>query len=278
MGGGGDAGWSRRIYRPALLYLVFISVAEIFVAFSIHFQRIGDQGSGRLFLTYALMLHSATLIALVIHASLLYQRDRAAGYFFGAISLAPLLRVFNLGVPTYNFTTIQWLALITVPLLAAPLSLVIVQNRKRTEIGLSVGSLRNFSLQIVVATTGIPFGLAEHFILNEAAWIEVLTLQALIVGGLVVVLATGLSEELIFRGIMLKDAQDSLGATSGLLYVTSVFAVLHLRFLSGVDLAFVFFVGLFYGVVAAKTKTILGVTISHGLANVMLYLVAPFYV
>jgi len=94
----------------------------------------------------------------------------------------------------------------------------------------------------------------------------------------VVVLATGLSEELIFRGIMLKDAQDSLGITNGLLYVTSVFAVLHLRFLSGTDLTFVFFVGLFYGVVAAKTKTILGVTLSHGLANVMLYLVAPFYV
>src|SRR5947208_1249907 len=94
---------------------------------------------------------------------------------------------------------------------------------------------------------------------------------------LVVFLATGLSEELIFRGILLRRAVEALGGRSGLLYVTAIFASLHIFFLSGFDLLFVFGVGLFYGFVALKTKNLWGVILSHCLGNVILYLVAPFH-
>src|SRR5438876_117474 len=80
----------------------------------------------------------------------------------------------------------------------------------------------------------------------------------------------------IFRAILLKRAVEGLGPRGGLLYVTAIFASLHVFFLNGVDLVFVFAVGLFYGTVVLVTRNLWGVILSHSLGNVILYLVAPF--
>jgi uncharacterized protein len=54
--------------------------------------------------------------------------------------------------------------------------------------------------------------------------------------------------------------------------------VLHLGYHSALDMAFVFGVGLFFGFVVDRTQSILSVTLSHGLTNIMLFLVVPFLV
>ena len=75
----------------------------------------------------------------------------------------------------------------------------------------------------------------------------------------------------------MKRAVEALDERYGLLYVTAIFASLHLYFLSATDMAFVFAVGLFYGFVVLNTKNLWGVILSHSLGNVILYLVAPFH-
>src|SRR5207302_1702337 len=118
-------------------------------------------------------------------------------------------------------------------------------------------------LQRVVAMTGIPLGLLEFAILRPAAWIPQETAALLLSGGVVIFLATGLSEELIFRGVLLKRAVEALDERYGLLYVTAIFASLHFYFLSATDMAFVFAVGLFYGFVVLNTKNLWGVILSQ---------------
>src|SRR5437879_8811402 len=125
--------------------------------------------------------------------------------------------------------------------------------------------------------TGIPLGLLEFAILRPADWIPQEPAALLLSGGVVFFLATGLSEELIFRGVLLKRAVEALDERYGLLYVTAIFASLHFYFLSATDMAFVFAVGLFYGFVVLNTKNLWGVILSHSLGNVILYLVAPFH-
>jgi membrane protease YdiL (CAAX protease family) len=61
----------------------------------------------------------------------------------------------------------------------------------------------------------------------------------------------------------------------GLLSVAVVFAILHIGWLSVLDVFFVFMIGLFFGFVVLKTKSIAGVSLSHGLTNVFLFLVMP---
>jgi hypothetical protein len=86
---------------------------------------------------------------------------------------------------------------------------------------------------------------------------------------------TGLLEEFIFRGLIQRSALENLGRR-GLLYGAALFAVLHLGYRSALDVIFVFGVALFFGWVVVRTGSILGVTLSHGLTNVALYLFIPF--
>src|SRR5205823_8973750 len=107
-------------------------------------------------------------------------------------------------------------------------------------------------------------------------WISALSVNAFLAGAVVIFFATGLSEELIFRGILLRHAVAGLGEGEGLLYVTAIFTSLHIYFLNSWDLVFVFAVGLFYGIAVLKTKNLWGAILSHSLGNVILYMVAPF--
>jgi hypothetical protein len=91
---------------------------------------------------------------------------------------------------------------------------------------------------------------------------------------LILMFSTGFIEELIFRGMMQRAATEALGRF-GLPYVAALFAVLHVGYLSVLDVVFVLIVGLFFGWVAARTHSIVGVTLSHGLTNIVLFLVMP---
>ncbi len=62
-----------------------------------------------------------------------------------------------------------------------------------------------------------------------------------------------------------------------MLYVSGLFAILHMGFLSWLDVIFVFSVALFLSWVVKKTGSLLGVTLSHGITNIMLFLVVPFF-
>ena len=86
---------------------------------------------------------------------------------------------------------------------------------------------------------------------------------------------TGLLEEVVFRGLMQRAAGEVLGRW-GMLYVAVLFAVLHFGYKSPLDVIFVLAVGIFFGWVVARTHSLLGVTISHSLTNIILFLVMPF--
>jgi hypothetical protein len=92
---------------------------------------------------------------------------------------------------------------------------------------------------------------------------------------LVLLLTTGLIEELIFRGVLQRAAVKAFGSWRGIVYVSFLFALLHVGFLSWADVAFVFAIAMFFGWAVKKTGTLSGVTISHGLTNIMLFIVAP---
>jgi len=260
-----------------LAYLAAVIVAETFIAIP-----------GGSFQSIGLGLHILLIFALMFLSVLLQSKDATLAALVVAASLASLVRVFSLAVPRYPFVTppetnplntLPWLALVSVPLLVSVATVAYVQGLRPRDLGLRFERWIDIPQQTAVAMTGIPLGLLEFFILRlppSQKWVPGITLGNLVLGGLAIFFATGLSEELIFRAILLKRAVEGLGERAGLLYVTAIFASLHIFFLNGIDLVFVFAVGLFYGIVVLKTKNLWGVIVSHSLGNVILYLVAPF--
>src|SRR5712691_7341772 len=264
-----------------LAYLAAVIVAEILIAIPG-----GTNREDRPFQSVGLGMHILLVFTLMFLSVFLQPKDTPLASLLVAVSLASLVRVFSLAVPRFNFiaapatnpfNTIPWLALVSIPLLVSVAAVAYVQGLRPQHLGLLIRRWEEVPVQLAVALTGIPLGLLEFAILRPSPWIPHETAGLLLSGGLVIFLATGPSEELIFRGILLKRAVEALDERYGLLYVTAIFASLHIFFLSAPDLVFVFAVGLFYGFVVLNTKNLWGVILSHSLGNVVLYLVAPFH-
>jgi len=271
-----------------LAYLAAVVVAEVLISIPG-----GSGGQDRPLQSIGLGIHILLVFTLMFLSVVIQPKDATLAPLLVAASLASLVRVFSLAVPRYNFlglsptsefpipetnplNTIPWLALVSVPLSVSVAAVAYVQGLRPRDLGLAFRRWPEIVPQAAIALTGIPLGLVEFYILRSPAWIGGLTFGSLVLGGLVIFFATGFSEELIFRAILLKRAVEGLGPRGGLLYVTAIFASLHVFFLNGVDLVFVFAVGLFYGVVVLVTRNLWGVILSHSLGNVILYLVAPF--
>ncbi len=75
---------------------------------------------------------------------------------------------------------------------------------------------------------------------------------------------------------MLQSTATQHLGRMGVLNVAILFAVLHFGYRSVLNVLFVFAVALLFGLIAQRSGTLLGVSISHGLTNVSLYLVFPF--
>jgi len=240
----------------AILYLVLITVAELLTVLT-------DARWG-------LALHIGILTALLVQSSLVL--DQPYHKLLLALALAPLIRILSLAMPLQDIDLMYWYAIVGAPMMLTALLVARTLGLSWRNVGFTMRSLR---IQALVASTGLAFGVAEYFILKPEPLIDEFSWSAFWLPALILLVGTGFNEELVFRGVMQSASGDALGK-SAILYVTVIFAVLHLGYKSAVDVAFVFAVGLMFGLIVAKTRCLLGVSLSHGITNIALYLVVPF--
>ncbi|MGH2352075.1 MAG: lysostaphin resistance A-like protein, partial [Chloroflexota bacterium] len=133
-------------------------------------------------------------------------------------------------------------------------------------------------LHLAVGLLGVPLGLLEYRILLPTPLAPGLAWPAVLLPALILLLSTGFAEELIFRGLMQRAAGAALGAWAGPLLITALFAVLHTGYRSWLDLAFVFLAGGLFAFLANRQGAIWGVSLAHGLTNIVLLLVGPLWI
>jgi membrane protease YdiL (CAAX protease family) len=220
-------------------------------------------------------VHMLTLFGLIIVASILSSR-RELSRLLVSLTLIPLIRLFSISTPYWPFAdTLVWLAVITFPMLVAAFATIHVQNLKRSDYGLVLGPLKLLPVQVGIMLLGIPLGFLEYAILAPEPWVADFALGTVILGVLVIMFGTGVSEELVFRGILLHNSSALMSWPASILFTTVIFTAMHIGFFSIADLVFVFFVGLFFAFSAYRTGTLLGVIGCHTLLNIMLFMVAP---
>jgi hypothetical protein len=120
-------------------------------------------------------------------------------------------------------------------------------------------------------------GLIEYLILKPEPLVESFSLRSIWLPAVILLVFTGFLEELIFRGLMQRASVNTL-KKYGPVYISLLFAVLHIGYKSWVDLVFVFLVGFAFSIVVERTRSLVGVTVAHGLTNISLFLVFPFLV
>ncbi len=242
----------------ALIYLMAIAIAEV-ITIGIH-------------PIWGIVCHVLILVAVLIHASVTdeYFHQRLVL----SLALVPLVRIISLSLPLVDIPQIWWYPIIYIPLLVAAIAAARIMGYRREDIGITI---KLFPVQMVVMLAGLGGGLMEYFILRPEPRVAELSWQAAWLPALILLFTTGLVEEFIFRGVLQRAAVEAFGGW-GIVYVAVLFAILHLGFLSWVDLIFVFAIALFFGWVVKKTGSLLGVILSHGITNIMLFIVVQFYV
>ncbi len=243
-------------WLPALGYLVLLTVAEVLTA--LVEPRLG------------LLLHSLLLTGALIYGARCC--DRPAYRFWMGVSLAPLIRLLSLSLPLRSVPFIYWYLIISVPLYVAVFILRrLILQTSWAQVGLHG---RGLALQALMPFLALPLGMLEYRILRPAPLISGRNPGEFLIAALILLVSTGLVEELIFRGVMQQVAVEVMGR-EGLVYVSAIFAVLHIGHRSLADVFFVFGVALLFGWFVRRTRSIVGVSLTHGLINIWLFLIAP---
>jgi hypothetical protein len=191
---------------------------------------------------------------------------------------APLIRMISLSMPLVGFPMTYWYLATSIPLFAAVLYARRMLELPWQETGMQLGRghpALAIIVQMLISLVGLIFGYTEYHILQPAPLVGSLTWQHVWFPALVLMVSTGFFEELLFRGVMQRVARETLGVWGSILLVSLIFAILHIGYQSLLDLLFVFVAGLFFGVMFEWTRSLIGITIAHGLTNIILFIVMP---
>lgn len=241
----------------ALGYVLAIVAAEMVTAF-------GSRPAG-------LVMHCALLAALLVHCAL--SEEKSNRRLFVGLALAPVIRINSLALPLAGVLPVYRYLVASGPLLAMALVLIRVLGLSRWDLGLHRAGI---PLQLAVGLTGAYFGYLFFGVEGPAPLIAAPTIGNALLPALILFFCTGFLEELLFRGILQKVATEALGPL-GLCTVALLSAVLQSGARSALSVSLAFGAALFFGWVVVRTRSLIGVALAHGLANILLFLVLPFY-
>jgi membrane protease YdiL (CAAX protease family)/LysM repeat protein len=241
----------------ALGYLLALVVAEIFSTFVS--PLIG------------MIFFGLILVALLVQSSI--GNQRSIHHFLVILSIIPLTRLLTMTVPPATWEPIYWYLLLGILLSVAVFITARIVGLNSSSIGLRI-TRKDLLVQLLIGLTGLWIGLVAYLILKPEPILGEFSWWRFLLAGLGMLIFAGLLQEIIFRGLLQTSALQILDRF-GILYVALVFALLHLDFQSFWHVLFMLLVGLLFGVIALRTRSIVGISLAHGLASASLFLVFP---
>jgi len=257
--------WLSRSWLIAILYLALLITAEFITNFI-------DAGSGISFFTFI-------LIALLLHFSI--SRNNSLRRLLLALCLIPFTRIIGSSIPVGELRQIYWYPIIYTPLMITAFVIIRYLKIRPAEVALTI-KRQQIRSQLLIGSSGLALSLLEYIILKPHPLISELNPASVILPALILIIFVGFTEELVFRGLLQTVSSNMLGVRAGIVYVSVLFAILHVGYIQGVwhrtvlDLPLVFMIALFFSWAVNRTGSLLGVTLSHSLTNIGLFLIIPF--
>jgi CAAX amino terminal protease family. len=248
----------RRTYLICAVYLALVACAELLSGY--------DAKTG-------VALHAFILFALLLQSTLESDTDKKLSQLLMALVLVPLIRLLSLSMPLAYFSRISWFLFISIPVFIASFTCMWLQELSLKDVGLFIPARRDIPIEAGVILFAIPAGILEYHILRWPG----LSAASFITSALIFIICTGFVEELVFRGVIQHNAIRVMSKWGGIMFVTALFTVLQISNRSPLDCLLAFSVGFLYAVVREKTGSLYGISISHGMMNIVLFLVAPAY-
>ncbi|MFZ2070510.1 MAG: type II CAAX endopeptidase family protein [Halobacteriota archaeon] len=243
-------------------YLLLITSAELLTTYD---AKLG------------IALHITILFGLLLYAAIEYDKSKVRSHFLISLIIAPIIRILSLSMPVIYFGWFFWFLLISIPIFISVFTCMWLLGIHPKDIGLAMPCRRDVPVEVGVILIAVPFGIMEYLILKPSPLNLSLELPNFIALTLIMLICTGFLEEISFRGLIQFTTQQVMSKWGGILFVSTVFGVLHVGNLTFLDCLLAFSAGFLFSVVREKTGSIYGISISHGIINIILFLLAPFY-
>lgn len=187
---------------------------------------------------------------------------------FQIITLIPLYRIITLAIPIELITYEGYLIATTVSVLAGSMVLIYLLKLPLADIGLV---LKDPKLQILCIAAGGVIGYLEWWCIKPSG------LESIIPAVLILVLCA-FTDELVFRGLIQQSVEKAEGnAFFAILLTSTLYTTFFISYLYVLELLLIFITSIFYGYVVSKSKSIVGVSLSHALVNIFCLVAFPYF-
>jgi membrane protease YdiL (CAAX protease family) len=175
-------------------------------------------------------------------------------------------------MPVRQVPQIYWYAMIGIPFLLAVALTARLLDFSWVRHGVRLPS--PFP-QLLIALSGLPLSIAAFFILRPKPVIVGTHWGDIAIAAVILLLFTGFSEEIFFRGLLLGTATEMSGQRNGLLYSSALFAIMYIGSLSWSFVLFAGVVGVFFSWCVSRTGSIWGVVFAHAAISIGMLLIWP---
>ena len=221
------------------------------------------------------MIDAAVVVLALTHFGWAQRSPLAVGEpsirVLPALALVPLLRLLSMTLPVPSFPPVAWLAISMGPLLLAIIASVRLSHMDVIEMGMTRITLDRWTAGAVLLS--LPAGLVVGRLAPSQFSVPDSTPMLGLVA-LVLVAGAAIPEELIFRGVLQPLLGDVVGPAAPAL-VAMLFAATYLGSGSTAVVLAMLGIGWGYGLTAARTKSIWGALIGHGVLLLTAVFVAP---
>jgi membrane protease YdiL (CAAX protease family) len=259
------------IYQASIIYVVKLESLDtrIWLAVCLFLIALAEMLIFTGNLKAAMMIHAINIIILVIITIYVDKR------IFPILLLLPLFRLLNAAMPVFFNLTLYSYSLVYAPMFLPIYFIMKEKLLSREEAGMT---FKNFWLFLPLAVAvGMALGFGEYNILKPGVILPTVDVENVLILSLIMIVFVGVVEEFVFRSALQTVLGDMIGPVAGLVLASILFGLMHSGYRLPQELVYVIFAGLVFGLLFWMTRSLPIIAIAHGITNVSLFLIVPFY-
>jgi hypothetical protein len=142
------------------------------------------------------------------------------------------------------------------------------------DLRLSAGNCSKTVQFAVGLSVGFIVGFVEYFVLKPSPiLVGASFLQALAYAAIVMCVMVGISEELLFRGLMQSSLERLMPRWEAVGLASIMFGLMHIGWMNPLEVLLAYAAGVAFGYLAISTESLIAPIVAHGFGNFVLYLI-----
>jgi len=215
----------------------------------------------------AMPIHALNLILLTLFS--IYLNNKV----FPALMLLPLFRLINVAMPVFFNLTLYSYFMVYAPMFIPMYYLIKEGFLGRSEAGLTFKGFW-FYLPLAVSV-GFILGWGEYNVIHPQLLTPGTHIKDVLILITTMIFFVGFVEEFIFRSSLQTVLVERLGPKAGLVAASVIFGFMHSGYHLPLELLYVSFAGVVFGLLFWLTKSLPVISLAHGVTNISLFLITP---